>query len=626
MAVLVALAAAVVVAPAALADTWSGSGIAFSGDGTQPLNISFTNGVTERAQFHYDYIDPFPSGSPGSSATGSFEYSTTAGAAGDVTLPWSFAGFHAFFQVSVTLTAFVDGSGGETLYPLVNAGPTNCCNEPSNWFSYAGTVTLPAVQAGDTYGFRITGSNGDSNATLQGDLAVAWVVDTAADTTTTGNCDLAVADDCSLRDAIAKANASAGFDGINFDIPGPGVHTITPASPLPTITGQTNLDATTQPGFFGLPLVELNGTSAGNVPGLDITGDDVGIHGLAINRFTGSGIVVNASADRATIESNFVGTDASGLLDFGNGGFGVYIAGGSNSRVGGAGVGQGNVISGNDSGGVSFAGFGFHTVLGNLIGTDRGGTSSISNTGPGVYTSGGVSVQIGGSDPGQGNVISAATGAVANADGIQLFSNTNQVWGNKIGTDVTGTADLGNGTRGILVAGIANQIGGTWFGAGNLISGNGSVGVEISGSYNEVEGNLVGVQAGGGAALPNAYGVQLLFGDHNRVGERRSAPGTSSPATSPTASTSTAAPTSTSSRATTSASGPTVLPVSRTGRACACARPGPTTSSGGRSREPATSSPATTAPAWRSAASPARARTTTTTPLPATRSGLPPTA
>ena len=176
------------VAPAALADTWTGSGTASSGDGTQPLNILFTDGVSQRAQFHYDYVDPFTAGSPGSAATGSFEYSTTAGATGDVTLPWSFAGFHAFFQAKVTLTAFVDGSGGETLYPLVNARADGLLCRAVERVLVRGTVTLPGVQAGDTYGFRITGSNGDSNATLQGDLAVAWVVDTAADTTTTGNC------------------------------------------------------------------------------------------------------------------------------------------------------------------------------------------------------------------------------------------------------------------------------------------------------------------------------------------------------------------------------------------------------------------------------------------------------
>ena len=40
----------------------------------------------------------------------------------------------------------------------------------------------------------------------------------------------------SLRQAILDANAQAGTDTISFNIPGGGVHTIAPATPLPTIT------------------------------------------------------------------------------------------------------------------------------------------------------------------------------------------------------------------------------------------------------------------------------------------------------------------------------------------------------------------------------------------------------
>ena len=41
----------------------------------------------------------------------------------------------------------------------------------------------------------------------------------------------------SLRQAITDANAHAGADTINFNIAGTGVHTITPTSALPAITG-----------------------------------------------------------------------------------------------------------------------------------------------------------------------------------------------------------------------------------------------------------------------------------------------------------------------------------------------------------------------------------------------------
>ncbi len=53
----------------------------------------------------------------------------------------------------------------------------------------------------------------------------------------------------SLRQAILDANANAGADTINFNIAGTGIHTISLASLLPTITGQTTINATTESDF-----------------------------------------------------------------------------------------------------------------------------------------------------------------------------------------------------------------------------------------------------------------------------------------------------------------------------------------------------------------------------------------
>ena len=66
---------------------------------------------------------------------------------------------------------------------------------------------------------------------------------------------------CTLRAAIQEANASAGADTINFAIAGAGVHTITLGSQLPTITGTVTIDGTTQPGYAGMPLIEVKGAT-----------------------------------------------------------------------------------------------------------------------------------------------------------------------------------------------------------------------------------------------------------------------------------------------------------------------------------------------------------------------------
>ena len=76
----------------------------------------------------------------------------------------------------------------------------------------------------------------------------------------------------SLRQAITNANTTGGADQIQFTI-GTGLQTIAPLSALPTITEAVTIDATTQPGFAGAPIIELRGDSAGaSVDGMTITG------------------------------------------------------------------------------------------------------------------------------------------------------------------------------------------------------------------------------------------------------------------------------------------------------------------------------------------------------------------
>jgi hypothetical protein len=68
----------------------------------------------------------------------------------------------------------------------------------------------------------------------------------------------------SLRQAILTANSTPGPNTIDFNIRGPGPIIIQPATALPTITNQVNLDGTTERTFLGLPaagppVVQING-------------------------------------------------------------------------------------------------------------------------------------------------------------------------------------------------------------------------------------------------------------------------------------------------------------------------------------------------------------------------------
>ncbi|MDQ6625741.1 MAG: hypothetical protein M3Y69_06325, partial [Verrucomicrobiota bacterium] len=175
----------------------------------------------------------------------------------------------------------------------------------------------------------------------------------------------------SLRQAITDANAhpnssSTNPDAIVFNIPGTGVHTITPSSALPSITDPVRIDGYTQPGSKANTLaigddaklvIELNGMSAGaNASGLTLASGSTGslVRGLVINRFGGSG-VSTTSSDTHTIAGCFIGTDTTGTTALGNlrgVTFGSVTTDLGQNLAGGTPPADRNVISGNQSDGL----------------------------------------------------------------------------------------------------------------------------------------------------------------------------------------------------------------------------------------------------------------------------------
>jgi hypothetical protein len=232
---------------------------------------------------------------------------------------------------------------------------------------------------------------------------------------------------------------------------GTGVQTISLLSTLPTVTVPVTIDGTSEPDFAGTPEIVLDGTSAGP-----------GVNGLTVT--------AGSSAVMGLVIDNFSGN------------------------------------------GVALQTGGHDVIAGNYIGVDSSGAAAAGNGGDGVAVSGSSNNTVGGTAAGAGNVISANSG-----DGVEVFggANGNAVQGNLIGTDVTGTAALGNGNDGVALSNAAGGtlIGGTAAGAGNVISANAGDGVEIVGpglSSNIVQGNLIGTDVTGTAALGNgADGVAV---------------------------------------------------------------------------------------------------------------------
>src|SRR5204863_1601376 len=115
-----------------------------------------------------------------------------------------------------------------------------------------------------------------------------------------------------------------------------------------------------------------------------------------------------------------------------------------------------NVISGNDANGVEFTGTGAassfnNSVAGNFIGVGANGSTAIPNTLAGVRVSAGaVNTSVGSTTVGGGNVISGNSfGGVV----VEGGSTSTRIRGNLVGTDATGTADVGNAGPGISLSG-----------------------------------------------------------------------------------------------------------------------------------------------------------------------------
>jgi hypothetical protein len=310
----------------------------------------------------------------------------------------------------------------------------------------------------------------------------------------------------SFRQALLDANANPGLDTIEFNLGGDGVHTIRPESPLPAITDPVVIDGSTQPGYAGTPVIEVDGSDAGpGADGLSITAGNSMIRGLAINQFTSAGIRITSSGGNL-LAGDFLGTDAAGVQAEGNR-FGIRIESGNANTIGGITADSRNIISGNMATGLDISS-NSNIVAGNFIGTDVTGSSALGNNG-GIDISGfALGNIVGGTLAGAHNLISGNrnSGIVVN------FASNTDIQGNYIGTDISGSMALGNHLDGITIRGDSYRttVGGAIPEASNLISGNWQSGVQTSSDGTLILGNRIGTDGTGTQAVPNETGVLIL--------------------------------------------------------------------------------------------------------------------
>ncbi|HDQ00473.1 MAG TPA: hypothetical protein ENN22_15005, partial [bacterium] len=286
---------------------------------------------------------------------------------------------------------------------------------------------------------------------------------------------------------------------------------------------------------------DKEGLSAlGNQNGIYIksasTINDIGWHNGSgrmniISGNTECGVLIDgAGSERNRIKGNYIGLKSDGTALANENG--ICIINGAKNNIIGAETevfesNERNIISGNTQAGVLIEGSGTdeNYVFGNYIGTDINGQSSVPNKLDGVVirnSAGRNQIGIKGKDPlsyfGKKNIISGNNRAGVNIDGAM----ENLVVGNFIGTNVNGDKELPN-SSGVFIqnSAVLNQIGGTGFPEGNLISGNGGTGIILTGigtEYNSVEGNYIGTDLYGSRPLANAWhGIWIGDGAKNNT-------------------------------------------------------------------------------------------------------------
>lgn len=287
-----------------------------------------------------------------------------------------------------------------------------------------------------------------------------------------------------------------GLDVVTFAIPGAGPHKVLLSSALPDVVDTIRVDASTQAGYAGTPLVELDGSAiaAPNITGLRLIAPRSVVIGLAVGGFTGNGIFAGAS--EVDVSRCHAGVGPSGATANANGGSGILVQGGVECFI------DRCVASGNAVAGIEVAGPGTSDtkITGCKLGTNLAGTSAIAN-GTGLHAGADSGrVQVGGSTAAERCVISGNM-----SHGLTVMAGSGvTLSGSYVGVDASGGAALPNVGDGINVEGPSCKIE-----RGNVISANGQAGVRYTSStpiagLNLIRGSNIGVAADGRTVLGNA--------------------------------------------------------------------------------------------------------------------------
>jgi CSLREA domain-containing protein len=344
---------------------------------------------------------------------------------------------------------------------------------------------------------------------------------------------------CTLRAAIEEFNNPLGeFDEIDFDeavFDGGQVlsSTIALSGPLPAIVEPGRINGrvcTTAAGVPG-PCVGIEGPGAADPALVVSNADEVEIEGLSVSGAL-TGISVESS-EAVKVLGSWFGVKLDGSA--GGNTTGVFLDPESHrGRIGGEGVGAGNVFAHNTGEGIDILGADNVRILGNYLGVKPDGATPAAN-GKDIEVT---STSAGGSEAtgtAIGTRVNAAAAATPECDrgcnvvsgaassGIDLEGDgapeapaaITTIAGNYLGLNTNGTAAVPNAASAIRVGKAAQTvIGGPKAGESNRINGGGfAVSAGPAAADLVVRGNLIGVDSGGTKALaPPDEGIVVNSG------------------------------------------------------------------------------------------------------------------
>lgn len=290
--------------------------------------------------------------------------------------------------------------------------------------------------------------------------------------------------------------------GYVSSVPAVGSHMlIQPSKALPIIASPIIIQGAVRPHLESLNTV--NGSKAIQQPNetsisafqIEPGGKGTSISNLAINGWSGNGVVINSSS--TSISGNFIGVDANGTTAVPNGKNGVLIAGGTENSIG---QNQWNVISGNTLNGISIEGGSENHIPQSYIGTDRWGEYDIPNGKNGVE----VGPNAGKNNIGSGPIVlcrwffgfdkqDPCTPVVSGnkLNGVFISGNSSAgstIYSSRIGTDRDGNGKIPNLLNGVKI----QETPGVEI-TQNVISGNTIHGVSVIDSAGvKIETNRIG--------------------------------------------------------------------------------------------------------------------------------------